>query len=86
MKRLAGLLVGISGDRNEISACARRPTFLYSVTIWFPVATILLVSDEDKGNEGSRDEFWLSDQKKILWRIKVSPELARLTGLSLKSY
>ena len=85
MKRLAGLLVGISGDRNEISACARRPTFLYSVTIWLPVAAILLVSDEDKGKEGSRDD-WVSDQKKILWRIKVSPELARLTGLSLKSY
>ena len=86
MKKLAGLLVGISGDRTEISACACQPTFLYSVTIWLPVAAIPLVSDKDKGNEGSRDEFWLSDQTKILWRIKVCAELARLTGLALTSY
>ena len=65
LRRLAGPLVGISGDRTEISACARQPTFSYSVTISFPEAAILLVSDEEKGNEGSRDEIWLSDQRKI---------------------
>ena len=51
------MLVGILGDRTEISACARQPTFSYPVTTLFPLAAILFISDEDKGNEGSGDNF-----------------------------
>ena len=35
-----------------------------------------------KGNEGFGDEFWLSDQTKILWGNKVWAELARLSRLT----
>ena len=75
------MLVGISGDRIEISACARQPTFSYPVTTLFPLAAILFISDEDKGNESSGDNFD-SMSKLSFWGNKVCAELARLTGLT----